>query len=618
MSMHVDYSAMYKDYTTMYQESQRLESHPKIKIQNFLKPLQTIGAFNRFYTNLWTKDIFRFNIPSHALFNLSENAIIQDINEIINKTIPSNEEILSWQSIEHAKLSNDIHYLDDTYFITTILLNYQSALKLLFEIDNFDECFKKNNIYALSLIHKKLELFEFLVDIKKPNPVELQVSLVIAACHGLNDIVSYILSYGTNPNCLDSSALSIATLYGHISIINLLLGNGAKMNSINVPNEIISTTFPNDTFACAIYNNDVEIIKLYIDLGHDPHQTCELSLMVASKYNCLNILKFLIDYGLDYHHKNDIAFVMACVHDAVNVIVYLLDLGIDNPDTFGFALSCCCGFNNIRPIQFLLDHTQKIGLLESIINYNNGMPLKNVIKSLKQQMTMFSRPGTRSHYGYQIGGNGMYHSEIFETTIITKCTDIICLLVKYGVDLSHHLNKLYLIVLTGQKDLVKLFIEAGANIHHRELVLLLNTVSRSDVSIMEYLIECGIDIHLNSENALYLAYDKNNYRILGSSNRNHQPMIDCLISAGADTENPVIKQYLEDCTRKQESRKGHHLIHPKVDMSNSSADSENDIYGLFGIRNSDGDNVNHDIRVNDEIGSDDEWFDCVPMSPSDS
>lgn len=567
------------DYHSTIGDRAKLEIHPTQKILAFLVPLQYISTEDETFTDLWTYDMLYFDLQCYNILGLNEDVIITDINEIINPTQSeySNKSLEPMELIrEQAKSLCDIHYSNDIYFLTTIMSNYQSALKLLLELDNFDKCFKENNIYALSLIHKKLELFELLVDIKKPDPSELQMSLIVAACYGMNDILSYILSYGTTVNFLNNSALSIATLCGHSTTIKLLLDYGSKMNSVDSLSmereSLTEIIFPNDTFACAIYNNNIEILQLYVDLGYDLHQTCELSLVIASNYNRIDALKFLISHGIDHHCKKDIAFVVACSSYHIDIINYLLELGIDDPDTYGQTLSfLCTGFKK-RPIQFLLEHTKKIGLLETV-NYNAGTPLKNVIKSIANCIQ-----DTSLYHGYRIDENGMYYNYVLTKSIsIAKCADIIHLLTKYDVDISNHLDKLYLIVSTGRIDLVKLFVEAGADIHHEELYVLLNVIMTGDVTIMEYLIECGIDIHLNSENALYLAYRINN-----------QKMIDCLISAGADVENPIVKRNNQDCIRKRMYYKESYRrpLRPTIDISSGVNDTnwsfnfDDDVIGL--------------------------------------
>jgi ankyrin repeat protein len=97
--------------------------------------------------------------------------------------------------------------------------------------------------------------------------------LHIAAQHGQLPIAKWLADAGLDLDLpggiLGGSAINTASSEGHINIVEFLLSRGAKLD--------ISDPERNPLFA-AIYGGHIEIVKLLLDHGLDPHVTYDSPL----------------------------------------------------------------------------------------------------------------------------------------------------------------------------------------------------------------------------------------------------------------------------------------------------------------------------------------------------
>lgn len=470
------------------------------------------------------------------IFLLTETEFINDINKIIdpstNKTIDKLESDKLLNIRKFIRSKGDIHSENNIYFYGAILLNYQLALNLLLSIDDFNECINNNITYLFALINPDTtNLFYFLIETKNPLANKLELAFILAAAHGLTEIVIYLISYGVNVNCYDNTAFSMAVLRSHLPIIKLLLQSGASINKFYDYTSISDrlSRFDNDTFICAIISDNAEIIQLLIDLGCDVRENI-FALTFAIIHNSKNSIKILIENGMDYHMKNDLAFMTACSHDRIEMIKYFLELGINNVSLFEsyFSYEYECDYYSVETIQFLLDYLRKLNLSNQVLNSNDGAPLKKFFGDIK---TLFNSS--------IITIDDRHYYQMTDPYTLRYMAIILKLLIYSGANINEFLDQLYLVVLLDDLELFNIFIDSGAVTYQNDIEVLQNAISTGSISITKYLLESNSDIHCHSENLLCAA-------ILNLNNE----MIKLLTDAGLEMELEKVKKIFPKECRK--------------------------------------------------------------------
>jgi len=145
--------------------------------------------------------------------------------------------------------------------------------------------------------------------------------LMVAAEQKDEKIVELLLSKGAlmEPQSQEGlSCLHLAAQHGHADIAKMFLKALQEQGKMEVAYQ---EDIKGDTaLAKAIYNEDLEMIKVFIDSGFDiniPNRASRTLLMLAVELNKIKIVRFLISHGADIYRTSslnlralDIAFIL--------------------------------------------------------------------------------------------------------------------------------------------------------------------------------------------------------------------------------------------------------------------------------------------------------------------
>lgn len=140
--------------------------------------------------------------------------------------------------------------------------------------------------------------------------------LNIAIEHGDLDVFYYLVEVGANIHAYDEHALRWAAYKGHQSIVEFLVGKGAK-NELALIN--------------ASEKGHLDIVKFLVKSGFDVNaKACygKTSLIQAAAYGRLEVVKFLVKFGADIEAKNvwqETALYLATKHVYGKVAKFLVD-----------------------------------------------------------------------------------------------------------------------------------------------------------------------------------------------------------------------------------------------------------------------------------------------------
>jgi len=173
-----------------------------------------------------------------------------------------------------------------------------------------------------------------------------RTGLMTAAEEGWTDIVSEIISKRSymdidiNENdILGETALMLASEKGHVSVVSVLLNNGADM----------SATDKHERHAMmkAAENGHIEVVKYFLDNGADVDmkdgRNKDTILYEAARRGHADIVSMLIDQGADVNVKNNIGTdpLMGAARNGHDTIVTMLLKngadGVNNEDEWGFT-----------------------------------------------------------------------------------------------------------------------------------------------------------------------------------------------------------------------------------------------------------------------------------------
>ncbi|KAJ3051517.1 hypothetical protein HK097_007453 [Rhizophlyctis rosea] len=245
-------------------------------------------------------------------------------------------------------------------------------------------------------------------------------------------------------------------------------------------------TFPLQT---AADNGSVEVVKYLLEAGADVNQI--VNKRNALEYACMG-------------GRNDRKF--ECVK-------ILLAAGTDyRKDGMGDTLRLAAAHGDIRLVKFLMDIGVEIKM--DVIYAAGHLEDGDVLGTLLDAM------GDR--FGKKEKDSGEIRIVLSNACCFGR-TEILKILLKWGIDPNHEERLLKLAVERGQTEAVNILLDAGADVHANNEEALMIASGQGFANIVQLLINAGADVHIQSDEALKLAAEKG-----------HAGTVQTLLSAGAD------------------------------------------------------------------------------------
>jgi ankyrin repeat protein len=367
------------------------------------------------------------------------------------------------------------------------------------------------------------------------------LSLRLACQNEHTNIVQYLIEMGANIHVNNEESLLTAALRGYMDIVRILVETGADIH--------VNDDAPLRICFCAKFLNMEKNWKCYSDKQRELeivfnrmdmlnfliiHVCVNLNLSEQETWNnrYFEIVDYLIDNGSNIRACDNFALKMSIKYGYLEMVKYLVNLGSNATDISDYIINHC---TDVRILQIFLDVGTDINLtaiLKKNVIFGNFDMVKYLVMKGEDvnRTTLFSLKSS------------LYHGD-----------NIMQYLIKSGMDISKYSSELLLdCCMHGLFNAVKYLIDNGANIHYNNESALFSSLNNyhpditlflmkngadvsareyyafnligtySYVNIMDYLMEVGVDIHVDNI-------------AMKASLRNHcHEMIDYLIDHGAD------------------------------------------------------------------------------------
>jgi len=134
----------------------------------------------------------------------------------------------------------------------------------------------------------------------------------------------------------------------HDEYDNFLLG---KPFNIGVVNQYFKVD--NQKFIRQAQKGNLELVKIYIQLGADIHTEDDYALQLASRHGHLKVVKYLIKQGANIHANNDYALRLAAQYGNLSVVKYLVKHGANVHARSNLALMWAIENNCTKVVEYL-------------------------------------------------------------------------------------------------------------------------------------------------------------------------------------------------------------------------------------------------------------------------
>ncbi len=137
--------------------------------------------------------------------------------------------------------------------------------------------------------------------------------LTAAYQNGYMDVVKYLVSVGTDDDCVNDFSMRWAAQQGRLDIVKYLVSAGAD---IHLDDDFVLST--------SAFHGHLHIIQYLVSIGVDIHIKNDDALQTAAHNGDLNIVQYLIDQGSDIRINDDYALRMALSNNHFKLVKYIV------------------------------------------------------------------------------------------------------------------------------------------------------------------------------------------------------------------------------------------------------------------------------------------------------
>ena len=375
-------------------------------------------------------------------------------------------------------------------------------------------------------------------------------ALRIASKYGNAEIVDMLIKMGSDINAFWGMALKNAVEGGHIDVVKLLLKAGINLHlkateplflltknyrtkdiynlllQYDKTNESIrdqmtpkskedikkslKDSFPTKNLEMGCKNGLLWLVKDALDEGVDIHYFHDIALRIAAEKGHIDIVKLLIDKGANIHACSEEALRNAIEYGHSKIVKLLIDKGADvHNDRVDDLYLDYFGTEAYDVLQrHLLKQQDKSN--ESVRDQMTPKSEEDIINSLKHlSVTQKFELGIEKDvlwlikYALEHGANPDYYKtvktlgRIIEEDISVNRKELIKLLIEHGVNI-HFKDDAILTwcVRKGWKDMIELLIEKGANVNAQKGEALMWACNLDRPDLVQLLIDNGANVNL--------------------------------------------------------------------------------------------------------------------------
>lgn len=356
------------------------------------------------------------------------------------------------------------------------------------EANGADIFFEYERAFLKSVIGGQLPIVRFLVE---KGVSRHDVMLSAAAQYGHLDIVQYLRNF---VEYVPLSALWRAAENGHASIVFYLMET--KAVEFNPEDKYVHRAVLD-----ASKNGHAEIVQYLLNCGAkaNTHKILQPLQMAASKGH-LEIVELLLHYGANVHARDEIALKDACAGGFLDIVECLVDKGADLSVAAKDALYNASSNGHVPIVQFLVQHG--VSVTDTAISTAAHHGHYEIVVYLMEKCLLEFDVEKAIHYFFLAAAeNG--HLQIAEY------------LTDRGANVGFESNKaLFSCAKKGYLDMIKFLHQRGVEFCGYNSHAVGCAAFHGHLPVVEYLLANNADIHIGDDEPFCLAVEKGNADIV--------------------------------------------------------------------------------------------------------